>query len=196
MTDFENLLKRLFNIMFPREFLWNRFYKLDPKWKKSRKVEDAGARLLEAFRATTGVRGVGEVLGYGKLVRKNAIDYDSISLCLTSIWHLKRSVGYGRNLEEDAKIDSPDAKSDYESNEDSEGDPQSISETDEDSENTGVEEFGKLESGDTCDFTDIWDKMKKIDMNDYQVVESLIGYAISKDERQRLDFTAEDEAKS
>ncbi|KAK3171129.1 hypothetical protein OEA41_003213 [Lepraria neglecta] len=194
LTDFENFLKRLFNIIFPRDFLWNRFYKLDPKWKKSRRVEDAGARLLEVFRATTGVRGVGEVLGYGKLVQENAIDYDGISLRLTSISHLKRSLGYRRNLEEDAKIDSPDAKSDYESNEDSEADPQSNSETEEDSENAGVEEFGKLESGDTCDFTDIWDKMKKIDMNDDQVVESLIGDAISEDERKRLEFTAEDKA--
>ena len=134
-----------------------------------------------------------EVLGHGKLVQENAIDYDGVSLRLTSIWHLKRSVGYGRNLEEDAKIDSPDAKSDYKSNEDSEADPQSNSETDEDSENAGVEGFGKLESGDTCDFTDIWDKMKKIDMNDDQVVESLIGDAISEDERKRLVFTAEDE---
>ncbi len=194
LTNFENFLKRLFNIIFPRDFLWNRFYKLDPKWKKSRKVEDTGAHLLEAFRATTGVRGVGEVLGYGKLVQENAINYDGISLRLTSIWHLKRSVGYRMNLEEDAKIDSPDAKSDYESNEDSEADPQSNSETDEDSENAGVEEFGKLESGDTCDFTDIWDTMKKIDMNDDEVVESLIGDAISEDERKRLEFTAEDEA--
>ena len=35
--------------------------------------------------------------------------------------------------------------------------------------------------------------MKKIDMNDDQVVESLIGDAISEDERKRLEFTAEDE---
>ena len=102
-----------------------------------------------------------EVLGYGKLVQENAIDYDGISLRLTSISHSKRSLGYRRNLKEDAKIDSPDAKSDHESNEDS--------------DNAGVEEFGKLESGDTCDFTDIWDKMRKFDMNDDHVVESFIG---------------------
>ena len=124
LTDFENFLKRLFNIIFPRDFLWNRFYRLDPKWKKSRKIEDAGARLLEVFRATTGVRGVGEVLGYGKLVQENAIDYHDISLRLTRIWHLKRSVRHRRNLEGDAEIDSPDATSDCESNEGSEADRQ------------------------------------------------------------------------
>lgn len=118
-----------------------------------------------------------EVLGYGKLVQENTIDYDGISLRLTSISHSKRSLGYRRNLKEDAKPDSPDAKSDHESNEDSEADPQSNSETDEDSDIAGVEEFGKLESGDTCDFTDIWDKMKKFDMNDDHVVEPFIGDA-------------------
>ncbi len=137
---------------------------------------------------------MGEVLGDGKLVQEDAIDYDVMSLRLTSIWHLKRSVACRKNLEEVAKTDSPDAKSDSESNEDSEADPQAGSETDGDSEDAGEEEFGKLESRDTCHFTDIWDKMKKINMNDDQVVESLIWDAISKSERKRLELTAEDEA--
>lgn len=100
------------------------------------------------------VGGVGEVLG-----TRNA----SLGRCHRQRFHIltfekhlatEEIVGCRKNLEEGAETNSPDAKSDSETDEDSEAHPQSDSKTDEDSEDAGEEELGKLESGDTCDFTE------------------------------------------
>jgi hypothetical protein len=95
-------------------------------------------------------------------------------------------------LEEEARTESPDSQSDSELDEDCEIDE--VCEFDQEPEGTGAEEIGKLVNGDMCDLTNVWGKMRSIDMNNDEAVASLIRNMTSERERERLEFTAKDEA--
>jgi hypothetical protein len=95
-------------------------------------------------------------------------------------------------LEEEARTEGPDSQSDSELDEDCEIDEDC--EFDQEPEGTGAEEIGKLVNGDMCDLTNVWDKMRSIDMNNDEAVASLIRNMTSERERERLEFTAKDEA--
>ena len=104
VTDLKDCLKLLYDVLFPRKLLRNRFHKAGPWCRKGPKIKGVGARLLEAFRATTGLRAVGEVLGHGKLVEARTTDSNSTSLRLTSIRHLKKPLGCSsRNAEDNTE---------------------------------------------------------------------------------------------
>jgi hypothetical protein len=95
-------------------------------------------------------------------------------------------------LEEEARTESLDSQSDSELDEDCEIDEDC--EFDEEPEGTGAEELGKLVNGDVCDLMNVWGKMRSIDMNNDKAVASLIRNMTSERKRERLEFTAKDEA--
>ena len=97
----------------------------------------------------------------------------------------------GGCLEEEARTESPDSQSDSELNEDCEIDEDC--EFDQEPGDIGAEEIGKRVTV-ICDLTNAWGKMRSINMNNDKAVMSLTGNMASKRERERLEFTAKDEA--
>jgi hypothetical protein len=49
-------------------------------------------------------------------------------------------------------------------------------------------------NGDMCDLTTVWGKIRSIDMNNDEAIAALIRNMTSEKERERLEFTAKDEA--
>ena len=90
------------------------------------------------------------------------------------------SIGFNpwEGLEEEARTESPDSQSDFELDEDCE--------FDQEPEGAGAEEIGKLVNVDMCDLTNVWGKMRSIDMNNDEAVASLIRNMTSERDQERL----------
>lgn len=90
--------------------------------KQSCNSTHSGASLLNVFHATTGSRGLGEILSFGKLDPESATDLGVVSLRLLCLRHLKRSMGYSEEMEEppeDVRNGIPEVKSSSELSDDS-----------------------------------------------------------------------------